>query len=263
MKTAVVTGAAGAIGSAICARLVARGYTVVAVDIDAAGLAALPGAVVAVPADLSDPAAAPLIAAAVAEQLGRCDLLVNNAGIVVTTPFEHASPDQLTRELRVNLETPILLTRALFPMLQERRGHVVSVVSLGGLLPLAQSPGYSASKFGLRGFLLGLAQRTDETGVRVSIVNPGAVDTPMLRHEAATGGSPLNFLGSPMHPDAVAAAVEMQLQRPRLETNLPRHDGWLIKTAMLNPGLLTPLRPVLERIARPALEKYRRLNGIA
>ncbi|MEO3783929.1 SDR family oxidoreductase [Actinocorallia sp. B10E7] len=263
MKVAVVTGAAGSIGAAVCLRLVERGFRVFAVDVDEEGLARLPEAVTAVRCDLTDLASYDLVASVVKEGAGRCDVLVNNAGIVVTTPFEEATAQELLREQQLNLQAPMLLTRALFPLLQEARGQVVSVVSLGALLPLAQSPGYSASKFGLRGFLLGLAMREKETGVGVSIVNPSAVDTPMLRHEAATGGSPLNFLGRPMEAGAVAEVVVGRLRRPRLETNLPASDGWLVKTAMLFPALVRRARPVLEWVARPALRKYQRRHGIS
>lgn len=262
MRTAVVTGAGGGIGTAICHRLLDAGHHVVAVDVDEVGLARLPEPVTRVVCDLTDPTAFDQVAAVVRDTTGRCDVLVNNAGIVVTTPFEHATPAQLLREQQVNLQAPLLLTRALFPLLQDVSGHVVSVVSLGSMLPLAQSPGYSASKFGLRGFLLSLALRERETGVRVSIVNPGSVDTGMLRHEASSNGSPLNFLGTPLQPEAVAAAVLRQLDRPRLETNLPRHDGWLIKSAMLAPSLLGRARPLLERAARPALRRYQERHGL-
>lgn len=262
MKTAVVTGAAGAIGSAICRRLVAAGFRVLAVDIDEAGLARLGTDTIPVLADLSDSAASDQIAKAVEAHAERCDLLVNNAGIAVTTPFEEATAEEVQRELDINLIAPIQLTHALFPMLQASSGHVISVVSLASMLPIAQSPGYSASKFGLRGFLLALAQREAETGVRIGIVNPGAVDTPMLRYEVVSGGSPLNFLSEPLSPEAIAAAVLAHVGKPRLETNVPRYDGWLIKAAMLNPGLIGRLRPLLERMAQPALERYRRAHSL-
>lgn len=257
MSTAVVTGAGGAIGSAVVARLLAAGHHVVAVDV--AGLDRLPAEVTRVPVDLTDPDAADAVLDAVGD---RCDVLVNNAGVVVTTPFERATREELLREQQVNLQAPLLLTHALFPLLQRSGGHVVSVVSLGSMLPLAQSPGYSASKFGLRGLLLGLALRTRETGVNVSLVHPGSVDTPMLRHEAATGGSPMNFLGTPLDPDRVAAAVVRCLDRPRLETSLPRTDGWLVKAAVLAPGLLRRARPLLERAAQPALRRYQHEHGL-
>src|SRR4051794_17912455 len=155
-----------------------------------------------------------------------------------------------------------LLTRALLPLLKQNRGQVVSVASLASMLPLAESPGYCASKAGLRAFMLALSLREKETGVRISLVHPGAVDTPMLRHEAVTGGSALNFLSRPLSPDTVATAVVGNLDRPHLETSLPRHDGWLVKLVGLTPGFLQRIRPLLEITAQSGLEKYRRDNGI-
>ncbi len=66
------------------------------------------------------------------------------------------------RELGVNLLAPVHLTRALYPALQDSQGHVIAIVSIGGMLPLAESPGYSASKFGLRGFCSRSRARTPE-----------------------------------------------------------------------------------------------------
>lgn len=261
MKVAVVTGAAGAIGAAICTRLTGLGYRVVALDLDAAGLSLLPPPVVRLACDITAASAGDEVVAALAEH-GRCDLLVHAAGVVVTTPFEDATPEQIIREQAVNVQAPILLTHALFGLLRRSSGHVVGVVSLGSQVPLAESPGYSASKAGLRGFLLALAMSTRETGVEVSIVNPGAVDTPMLRHEAATGGSALNFLGDPLTAGAVAGAVTARVVRPRIETAVPWYAGWFGKTVALAPGLLRRYRPVLERAALPALRRYRRKHGI-
>jgi short-subunit dehydrogenase len=154
------------------------------------------------------------------------------------------------------------LTRALYPALRRARGQIISVVSLGAMLPLAESAGYSASKAGLRTFMLALAMLERETGVRISMINPGAVDTPMLRHEATDGGSALNFLGTPLAPDVVAKAALANLDRPRLETDIPWHDGWMLRAATLTPGLLPRIRPLLERLAQPGLRKYRARYGL-
>ncbi|MET0455697.1 MAG: SDR family oxidoreductase [Mycobacterium sp.] len=262
MKTAVVTGAAGAIGSAICGRLVTRGYQVLAVDMDVQGLQRLPDSAIPVRADLTDPDFHAAVLAAVNAAGGHCDLLINNAGIVLAGPIEGTDPDDIHREQLINLHAPMLLTRTLLPALQHRRGHVISVVSLAAIMPLPESLGYSASKAGLRAFMLGLALRQRETGVKISLVHPGAVDTPMLRREAANGGSALNFLTTPLSPGTVADAVVANLDRPRLERFLPRHDGWLIKILGLNPAAMQHIRPLLERAAKPGLERYRRQHEI-
>ncbi|WFR71284.1 SDR family NAD(P)-dependent oxidoreductase [Prescottella defluvii] len=165
-----------------------------------------------------------------------CDLLVHVAGVVVTTPFEKVTAAEVDRELGVNLLAPVHLTCALYPALQESRGHVVAIVSIGGMLPLGASPGYSASKFGLRGFLLALAARTRETGVRVSIVNPGSGGHPDAAARGRRRGSALNFLSTPLTPQQIAARVLGLVDRPRVETNVPRSDGWMVKAGMLMPG---------------------------
>jgi NAD(P)-dependent dehydrogenase (short-subunit alcohol dehydrogenase family) len=211
MRTAVVTGAAGAIGTAVCTRLNTRGYHVIAVDLDSGGLDRLPDPVTRLPIDLTEPDFHEPIAAAVGD---RCDLLVNNAGMVVTKPFEEVTARESRREQLVNLQAPMQLSRTLYPALRTARGRIVSVVSLGAMLPLAESAGYSASKAGLRAFMLAMAMLERETGVGVSMVHPAAVDTPMLRHEVTHGGSALNFLGDPLSADTVAAAVVANLDRP-------------------------------------------------
>jgi short-subunit dehydrogenase len=258
----VVTGAGGSIGTEICRRLAARGHEIIAVDVDDAGLKTLQAnvsRVTPVRCDLTDPTDMARLADVVGDD---CAVLVHAAGLVVTTPFERVTDAEIQREVGVNLLAPMLLTRALFPALRASRGHVVGVASLGSMLPMGESPGYSASKFGLRGFLLALAARSPATGVRTSIVNPGAVDTPMLRHEAATGGSALNFIGTPLEPDQVAQAVVSALDRPRAEINVPRADGWLVKVGMLAPGLLLRLLPTAARLAQGNLTRYREKYGI-
>lgn len=262
MSRAVVTGAGGAIGTEICRKLAERGHDIIAVDVNDVGLKALQANVSRVTPVRCDLTGATEIAR-LAEVVGDdCAILVHAAGLVVTTPFERVSDAEIQREVSVNLVAPMLLTRALFPALQASRGHVVAVASLGSILPMGESPGYSASKFGLRGFLLALAARKSATGVLTTIVNPGAVDTPMLRHEAATGGSALNFIGTPLEPDQVAQAVLSALDRPRVEINVPRADGWLVKVGMLAPGLLLQLLPAVARLAQGNLDRYRTKYGI-
>lgn len=261
MKLAVVTGGAGAISSAICSRLVELGYRVLAVDVDRAGMDRLPG-VVGVVADLTSPTFHDEVLAAVAAHGGQCDLLVNNAGIVVTGPIEFTDPAMIGREQLVNLHAPMLLTHALLPLLRESRGQIITVASLGSMMPLAECPGYCASKAGLRAFMLSLSMREKETGVRISLVHPAAVDTPMLKYEVTHGGSALNFLSEPLQPADVARAVINNIKRPRLETSVPWHSGLAVKMVGLVPSVLRPLRPLLERAGKSGMDKHRAQLGL-
>jgi NAD(P)-dependent dehydrogenase (short-subunit alcohol dehydrogenase family) len=259
-KVVVVTGAAGGIGVEICRRLDVLGYQIVAVDLRPEGLeklnATLSRPALTVIADLSDETALLRVRDEAQSRYGRCDVLINNAGIVVTTPFEQASLELLRKELDVNLTAPLLLTRAFFPLLQASKGRVITIASLGGILPLAESPVYNASKFGLRGLMMALALRSPITGVKISIVNPASVDTPMLRHEAQTGGSPMNFLGTPLSADRVADVVTRLLSRHRVETDLSASDGWFVRIAMLIPNLFVRILPLLAAIGRRGRQRY-------
>lgn len=259
-RVAVVTGAGGGIGSVACRRLDALGYQLVAVDLRAESLEQLNSTLsrpaLVIVADLSDPATALRVRDETQGHYGRCDLLLNNAGIVVTTPFEQASLELVRKELDINLTAPLLLTRALFPLLQASTGQVITIASLGGMLPLAESPVYNGSKFGLRGLMLGLALRTPITGVKISTINPTSVDTPMLRHEAQTGGSPMNFVGTPLTAECVADAIVRQLTRHRVETDLSAADGWLVRLVMLMPNLFLRLLPLLAAMGRRGRQRY-------
>jgi short-subunit dehydrogenase len=237
------------------------------VDLRADGLQELAGKLVRPPltvaGDLTDPATLERVRATLETQCGRCDVLINNAGMVVTEPFETAAPALLRREIEVNLLAPMLLTRTLFPLLQKSGdGRVISVVSLGSILPLAESPGYSASKFGLRGFMLGLVLREPKTRVSISTVNPGSVDTPMLRHEAQTGGSPLNFIDPPLKPGQVAEVVLARLHQPRAETDVTAADGWLARLGMLFPNLFHKILPWFAKRGEKGRLRYLKEKGL-
>jgi short-subunit dehydrogenase len=257
---AVVTGAAGAIGGEICRRLDKQGYIVVAVDLDQTRLEALDRTLsrpaVLMASDITQIETLEQIKTTIQTHFGHCNVLFNNAGIVVTQPFEEVSASTLRREQEVNLLAPLLLTNTLFPLLSASKGQVVTLCSLGGLLPLAECPGYSASKFGLRGLMLSLAQRTPETGVTISLINPTSVDTPMLRLEARNNGSPLNFLDEPLTAAQVAEQAVAQLKKRAVETDFPASAGWAIRLAMLMPNRFLSLLPMLKKRGEAGRQRY-------
>lgn len=255
-KTAVVTGAAGAIGRAICERLGARGFHVIAVDRDLDGLKSLPDSVAPLKIDLTDDGFQDVVAETVAQRGAGVDLLVHNAGIVVTGPIEDRSPSASTREQLINLQAPILLTERLFTDLRLVGGKVVGVGSGGALFPLAASPGYSASKAGLRAYLIALNGGRAATGVRAAVVHPTAVDTPMLRREAEEGGSLANFISAPISADVVAGAVVSTLDHNRVEMFLPRSSYLQLKLLNAFPGIAPWIDPMLNRLGRRGLSRY-------
>lgn len=258
---ALVTGGAGGLGRAIATRLIERGVHCLLVDINPAALEravqALGPKATPYVADLTDPAARERLVQHVRDQWGHLDVLVNNAGIVNTTPFEQRGQDSIRSELELNLMTPIMLTHSLIPLLQRTgNGRVVSIVSLGGMFPLPETSVYSASKFGLRGAMLCLGLDAERLGIRSSIVNPSATETPMLMREAIHGGSKLQFMDRPQMPDEVAVQVMRCLDEPCLERFVRTSESWTVRLAMLLPNMLVRILPLFRRSSERGHKRY-------
>ncbi len=171
---ALVTGANGGIGSAIARALHAAGATVVVHGRRADALAPLAAAIGArtVVADLASRADV----ARCMDEAGPIDVLVANAALPSSGPLLDFSPEQIDRALDVNLRAPIMMARtAAAGMLERRRGHVVFISSISGKVAAPGTSMYSATKFGLRGFALGLREDLHGTGVGVSTIFPGFI----------------------------------------------------------------------------------------
>lgn len=263
-RVALITGAAGGIGSEIARLLDASGLRLVLVDIDEAALRELAASFARAPltivADLSRLDAIRTIRETVARELGQLDILVNNAAIVTVKPvFEECSLERIELEYRINLLAPTLLSREFFDLLRASGdGRIVSIVSLAGLVPLPESPVYSASKFGLRGAMQAIGMRYREFGITVGSILPSSVDTAMLREEALHGGSVLNFLDPPQKPERIAREVERMLLDPRIERFPKTSDALLCQLTSLFPNLAAPLGRALESRARAGLIRYLR-----
>ncbi|MBV6659765.1 SDR family oxidoreductase [Pseudomonas yamanorum] len=259
--TALITGGAGGLGRAIAAALIGRGIRCLLVDIDPDRLALAatalgPLAVIHV-ADLTDPQALEQLIARVRDEFGRLDLLVNNVGILSNTPFEVRPMSSISREVRVNMLVPIELTQAFLPLLQQAKdGRVVSIVSLGGLFPMPETCVYSATKFGLRGAMLCLGLDGQRLGVKFTIVNPSATETPMLMREAIEDGNKMQFMDPPQMPEDVAKTVLRALDKPRLEMFVRPSESWTARLAMLAPGILPYVLPLFRRKSESGHRKY-------
>lgn len=182
-RSALVTGATSGIGAA-CARLLASaGADVLLVARRRDLLARIAGEIGAhhLPADLADDRQVEAMSAEVSARLGGSpDILVHSAGVFSLAPLHQTDPEDLDRSLSVNLRSAFLLARAFLPgMLRRNRGQIVLVGSVAGRTAFPDNGAYSASKFGLRGMHEVLREETRGTGVRTSLVEPGACDTPI------------------------------------------------------------------------------------
>lgn len=181
-RTALVTGAASGIGTAIVRRLAADGARVLAVDRDEVGLKSLvdelPG-VQPVPCDLSDLGAVDALPA-------RVDVLVNNAGLQHVAPLEDFDPDRFSLILRVMLEAPFRLVRRVLPNMYEQGwGRVINVSSAHGLRASPFKAAYVSAKHGLEGLSKVVALEGAAHGVTSNCINPGYVRTPLVERQIA------------------------------------------------------------------------------
>ncbi len=215
-RSVLLTGATGGIGSVVAHALAARGATVILTGRKAEPLSALAAELGgrAIAADLSEPDAP----AALLAEAGDVDALVANAGLPASGELTSFSPEEIDRALMVNLRAPIMLARLLAPALTARgSGHLVFVSSLSGKAAGPHSSVYSATKFGLRGFSLGLRQDLAEHGVGVSCVFPGFIrDAGMF----ADSGAALPPGVGTSTPEEVAAGIIRAIERDRAEVDV-------------------------------------------
>ncbi|MFT8675756.1 MAG: SDR family oxidoreductase [Acetobacter sp.] len=213
--TSLVTGATSGIGAAIVAALSAAGYKVFATgrNPDAlARLAALPG-VTAIQADVRD-------TDTLCSLLGdaRIDSVINNAGQLTTTgPFVGTDPSQIDTMIDINLKAPIRLTHKLLPAMIERRaGHLVFVGSIAGHAAFPGSCVYGASKSGIGVFCDALRCELLGSGVRVTELVPGRVETSLYRDTHGPDGAKRALYDGyrSVQPHDVAGLVRTVLELP-------------------------------------------------
>lgn len=181
-RTALVTGGGRGIGRAIAERLAHEGARVTVTGRTAAELddvaKAIGGDVLVL--DLGDRAALDREAKALASR-GGVDILINNAGMSASVPFDRTDDDLWDRTMELNARAPFALARALVPpMIARKYGRVVNVASNAGRVGYAYTTAYCAAKHALVGYTRALAAEIARTGVTVNAVCPGWVETKML-----------------------------------------------------------------------------------
>lgn len=251
-RIAIITGAAGGIGSATARLLHGKGMGLVLADINKKGAEILASELgescLPVVCDITSVQSVKAMVKKALGRFGRIDVLVNNAGIIFPGLFENASHKEIQRQIDVNLIGPITCAREVLPqMLRQGAGHIVTISSLAGIVPETYSSIYTATKFALRGWSLALGLELMRRGIRTSAIFPDSVNTPMLRYEAAHGGSPLTFLNPPQSPEAVACAVYAAIAKNKPEVCVPAGTGFFSKLIMAFPSIVMRVWPMLER----------------
>jgi NADP-dependent 3-hydroxy acid dehydrogenase YdfG len=219
-RSAIVTGASRGIGLEVARGLLADGMRVVLVarsaDVLQARVGELGAGAVAMPCDVSDDSAVRRLVDDVTRELhGAPDVIVNNAGAFKLSPVQDTSVDDFRTALDVNLVAPFLLVRAFLGDMRARgSGHVVTIGSIADRVVFPENGAYSASKFGLRALHEVLRAELRGSGVRASLVSPGAVDTELwdeIDPDSRPGFTPRRDM---LRPAAVADAVRFVVSQP-------------------------------------------------
>jgi 2-hydroxycyclohexanecarboxyl-CoA dehydrogenase len=214
-RVALVTGAGQGIGAAIAARLGAEGCRVAvnsltpakaeatAERLRAAGVEAL-----AFPADVSESAQVDAMVAGVEGELGPVEVLANNAAYLDMKCLVDQDPAVWTRMIDVDLTGPFLCSRRVLPgMLEARWGRIVMVGSVWGLIGARGATAYCAAKGGLVEMTRAMAEEVGPSGVSVTAIAPGTIDTPQLEADARFAGTTLEEMKARYAVDTLVGRI--------------------------------------------------------
>jgi len=246
----ILTGAAGGIGSAIATALATAGCRLLLVDRNQQALSSLAEslgrhgvAANTLAVDLTLAEDRDRVAQQGQARLGGIDILINNAGLLDFAPFESEDPQLIERLIQVNVTAPLLLTRAVLPvMLARQQGRIVNMGSTFGSIGFPYFAAYSASKFALRGFSEALRRELEGSGIGVTFVAPRATRTALNTSAVNRMNAALKVNMDP--PARVAAAVVEAIAADRKDVYVGFPESFFAR-----------LNAVLPRIVDQALRK--------
>jgi len=221
-----VTGASSGVGAETVRQLAKRGAVPVLAarsgDKLRAVSASVEGEHLVCPTDVTDERSVNEAIRATVGKYGRIDVLVNNAGFGEFIPFRDATIEQFREAMDVNYLGAVRCAKAVYPyMAAAGKGHIVNVASIAGKLGTAKSTAYAASKHALLGFTNALRQDCKGTGILVSAVNPGPIDTPFFDRADPDGTYVRNLGRFMLKTEKVARAIVDVIESGKPEKDLP------------------------------------------
>jgi 3-oxoacyl-[acyl-carrier protein] reductase len=221
-KVAIVTGAGSGVGRATALAFAREGMRTVLVgrsrqtlEATASLIAEVGGTALVTPADVADEIAIEDVVAQAVSTFGTVDVLINAAGVGLYGPVDRYPLSAWQQTMATNLTGVFLLCRAVIPVMREQHsGTIISIGSGAGKQGYADLAAYSASKFGLIGFMQSLAAEVGDDGIRVSTILPGSILTDFGGRTVAAKQSAIADGKRYLHPDDVAGAILYLLTQP-------------------------------------------------
>ena len=255
-RTALITGGASGIGRAVAGELTRAGARVWIADVAGAPEAGRALGCPGVELDVTDPDAVAACVRVCRDEDDRLDLLFNNAGIGVGGEVRDQSLEDWTRVLDVNLRGVVHGIHAAYPILVEQgSGHIVNTASLAGLVPFPLATPYVASKHAVVGLSTSLRAEAAALGVRVSVVCPGYVRTPIVERAKTIHMSMDDLVryypGPGLAPESAARAILRGVARNRavIPVTSFAHVYWRLHRLL--PGVGDPVwAAILQRVRR-------------
>lgn len=264
-KVIIVAGGAGGIGTETCLLLASHGVTIVLANrrynrvqtiLKKIQLKSPNG--VSFEADLSLSSSWKRLVDHVVMKFNRIDALVNCVGLLVPGQLERLHESDVRRVIGANIFSVIYGIQAVLPIMKRQgAGHIVTVGSLGGIIPMPFETLYSATKFAVRGLSLSLNEELKGTGIHVSHIAPAAVHTQMLITEAADDRSSITFASSPLEPRQIAESIVGVLQSHKREMILPRRFKTLAVMLNFFPKLFAACYPIFDFLGSRRLKNFK------
>jgi len=258
-KTVIVTGASEGVGAAAVRLFHQEGANVVLAarrqEMLDKQARALGNRALAVVADVTDRTQLANVMARTVEMFQGVDVLVNNAGFNCRGELAEIDIESLEQIVNVNLKAPIVMTKLTLPHLLASKGAVVNVASIAGMIPMPDEATYCATKFGLRGFSFSLAEELRDTGVTVSTVAPGPVETGFILTDLDE--VPDYVFSQPMSTAEQMAGLILDCAADgRRERAIPKNSARLATLGFHLPLLTKLLRPLLSKKGARMKKRY-------
>lgn len=239
-KVVLITGASSGIGALVAKRLAEQGAIPILTARSKNKMLELsskiPGEHAVYEMDVTSNDQVNEVVSHVLQRYGKIDVLLNNAGYGEFVPFAEAALTHFEEMMDVNYLGTVRCAHAVLPSMLERgQGHIVNVASMAGKLATAKSTAYSATKHAVLGFTNALRRELRGSGVQVSAVNPGPIDTPFFDRADPEGTYVKNIRWFMLAPDKVAKAIVSVIERRKPELDMPWTASVGVKIMQLFP----------------------------